>query len=104
MPRRSILSSAERDGPLVMPDNPGALIRLYMFSDADLAVIRQRRGGSVARRCFASLRLRGRDSDGVRWLVRVAGAIHVVVSQLERPRCAPTKGLLAKRIRVKRFL
>lgn len=45
MPRRSILSSAERDGPLVMPDNPGALIRLYMFSDADLAVIRQRRGG-----------------------------------------------------------
>ncbi len=44
MPRRSMLSAAERESLLAMPDNPGDLIRLFTFSDADLAVIRQRRG------------------------------------------------------------
>ncbi len=44
MPRRSILSSAERDGLLTLPDGKDELIRLYTFNDADLAIIRQHRG------------------------------------------------------------
>jgi TnpA family transposase len=44
MPRRSILSAAERDGLLVIPEARDELIRLYTFSDTDLAVIAQRRG------------------------------------------------------------
>jgi TnpA family transposase len=46
MPRRSILSVAERESLLAMPETPGELIRLFTFSDADLAVIRQRRGAA----------------------------------------------------------
>ena len=44
MPRRSILSSAERDGVLMLPDAKDELIRLYTFNDADLAIIQQHRG------------------------------------------------------------
>ena len=44
MPRRSILSAAERDGLLTLPNAKDELIRLYTFNDADLAVIRQHRG------------------------------------------------------------
>ena len=44
MPRRSILSSAERDGLLTLPDASAELIRLYTFNDVDLAIIRQHRG------------------------------------------------------------
>ena len=44
MPRRSILSAAERDGLLAVPDAKDELIRLYIFNDADLAIIRQHRG------------------------------------------------------------
>jgi TnpA family transposase len=44
MPRRSILSAPERDGLLTIPEARDELIRLYTFSDADLAVIGQRRG------------------------------------------------------------
>ena len=44
MPRRSILSSAERDGLLTLPDAKDELIRLYTFNDADLANIQQHRG------------------------------------------------------------
>ncbi len=46
MPRRSMLSASERESLFVLPDNPGDLIRLYTFSDTDLAVIRQRRGAA----------------------------------------------------------
>ena len=41
MPRRSILSAAERDGLLAIPEAQDELIRLYTFSDADLALIGQ---------------------------------------------------------------
>lgn len=44
MPRRSLLTSAERAGLLAIPATDDELIRLYSFSEIDLAAIRQRRG------------------------------------------------------------
>lgn len=44
MPRRSILSAAERDSLLAVPDSKEDLICHYTFSDTDLAIIRQHRG------------------------------------------------------------
>jgi TnpA family transposase len=46
MPRRSILSVAERQGLLALPDDPKDLIRHYTFSESDLSVIRQHRGAA----------------------------------------------------------
>ena len=46
MPRRSILSAAERESLLVLPDTKDDLIRHYTFSDTDLSIIRQRRGAN----------------------------------------------------------
>lgn len=44
MPRRSILSAAERENLLALPDAKDDLIRYYTFSETDLSLIRQRRG------------------------------------------------------------
>ena len=44
MPSRSILSAAEHDSLLALPDTKDDLIRYYGFSDADLSIIRQHRG------------------------------------------------------------
>ncbi|MCZ7171582.1 DUF4158 domain-containing protein, partial [Salmonella enterica] len=44
MPRRSILSVAERASLLALPDTEDELIRRDTFSEADLSLIRQRRG------------------------------------------------------------
>ena len=44
MPRRSILTAAEYDSLVAMPAARDELIRLYTFSDTDLALIGQRRG------------------------------------------------------------
>ena len=44
MPRRSILSAAERESLLALPEATDELIRHYTFSEFDLALIRQRRG------------------------------------------------------------
>ena len=44
MPRRSILSAAERASLLALPDTKDDLIRYYTFKDTDLSIIRQRRG------------------------------------------------------------
>lgn len=44
MPRRSILSAAERENLLALPDTQEDLIRHYTFSESDLSLIRQRRG------------------------------------------------------------
>ena len=44
MPRRSVLSPADRATLLAPPDNDGERIRLYTFTETDLALIRQRRG------------------------------------------------------------
>lgn len=44
MPRRSILSAAERASLLALPDAEDELIRYYTFTETDLSLIRQRRG------------------------------------------------------------
>lgn len=44
MPRRSLFSAIERDSLLALPDSRDEFIRHYTFNDADLAIIRQRRG------------------------------------------------------------
>ena len=46
MPRRSILSAAERESLLVLPDTPDELIRYYTFSESDLSIIRRHRGSA----------------------------------------------------------
>lgn len=46
MPRRSILSGAERENLLSLPDSRDDLIRYYTFSESDLSLIRQRRGAA----------------------------------------------------------
>ena len=46
MPRRSILSNLERDALLTLPNSDDELIRYYTFDEADLALIRQRRGNA----------------------------------------------------------
>src|SRR5271165_3368895 len=46
MPRRSILSGPERDSLLAIPESTQELIRLYTFSESDLALIRQHRGAA----------------------------------------------------------
>ncbi|AJZ56902.1 tn3 transposase DDE domain protein [Paraburkholderia fungorum] len=44
MPRRSILSPAERDSLFSFPDSHDDLIRHYTFSEQDMSLIRQHRG------------------------------------------------------------
>ena len=44
MPRRSILSGAERNSLVALPDAKDDIIRYYTLSEADLSLIRQRRG------------------------------------------------------------
>lgn len=46
MPRRSILSAAERESLLALPDSRDELIRRYTLSESDLSIIRQRRGAA----------------------------------------------------------
>lgn len=46
MPRRSILSAAERESLLALSDDPNHLIRHHTFSESDLSVIRQCRGAA----------------------------------------------------------
>jgi TnpA family transposase len=46
MPRRSILSAAERENLLALPGAQDELIRYYTFSEADLSIIRQHRGAA----------------------------------------------------------
>ncbi len=41
MPRRSILSAAERESLLALPDTKDELIRHYTFSESDLSIIRR---------------------------------------------------------------
>lgn len=44
MPRRSLLSDTERDSLLALPESQDELIQHYSFTEADMALIRQRRG------------------------------------------------------------
>ncbi len=54
MPRRSILSAAERESLLALPDNRDDLIRRYTLSESDLSIIRQRRGPATLPRSTSS--------------------------------------------------
>ena len=80
MARRSILSATERTSLLSMPQAQDDLIRLYTFSNSDLALIRQRRGdanrlGWAVQLCL--LRFPGQglltDTDASTHLVRWVG-------------------------------
>jgi hypothetical protein len=65
MPRRSILSAAERDCLLALPDTKDELIRHYTFSETDLSIIRQRRSQSPGlRRATLLPALSRRDAHG----------------------------------------
>ena len=46
MPRRSVLTPAERSALFAIPEHDDELIRRYTLSEVDLSVIRQRRGAS----------------------------------------------------------
>jgi TnpA family transposase len=46
MPRRAVLSVAERENLLALPDTKEDLIRYYTLSETDLSIIRQRRGSA----------------------------------------------------------
>lgn len=46
MPRRTVLSTTERESLLAFPDSKDELIRHYTFNESDLALIRQRRGAA----------------------------------------------------------
>jgi TnpA family transposase len=46
MPRRSILSTAERDSLFALPETRDELIRLYTLNESDLSVIHQHRGAA----------------------------------------------------------
>jgi TnpA family transposase len=46
VPHRSILSAAERESLLALPDVKDELIRHYTFNETDLSIIRQHRGNA----------------------------------------------------------
>jgi TnpA family transposase len=57
MPRRSMLSAAERESLITLPNTQYELIRRYTLSDSDLSIVRQRRGatnrlGSAVQLCY----------------------------------------------------
>lgn len=60
MPRRSVLTLAERTGLLAFPVTDDEFIRHYTFSESDLAAIRQRRGkhnrlGFAVQLCYLAI-------------------------------------------------
>ena len=85
MPRRSILSAAERESLLAPPDDPNDLIRHYTLSETDLSVIRQRRG--AANRLGFAVQL---------CYMRYPG---VILGAGEQP-FAPLLGLVARQLKV----
>ena len=50
MPRQCILTAAERSALLAFPIEKSELIRLYIFSEQDLSVIKQRRRPNMSDR------------------------------------------------------
>ena len=100
MPRRSILSSAERDGLLALPDAKDELIRLYTFNDADLAIIQQHRGpanrlGFAVQLCYMRHPgiLLAADAEPFAPLLRmVAAQIKVPVDDCTSTASAPRRG------------
>ena len=57
MPRRSILTTSEKDSLVAIPESEEELIRYYTLSETDLSIIRQHRGaanrlGFAVQLCF----------------------------------------------------
>lgn len=46
MPRRSILTAAEKESLIAIPETEEELIRYYTLSETDLSIIRQHRGAA----------------------------------------------------------
>jgi len=83
MPRRSILTAAQRGSLFALPEDPGELIRLYTFSDADLSVIRRCRGS--ANRLGFAMQLAYMRYPGVFLPVDsapLAALLHIVATQV----------------------
>ena len=85
MPRRSILSAAERDSLFSLPDTKEELIRHYTFNETDLAIIRQHRGaanrlGFAVQLCYMrypGIILGGEDEPSAPLLRMVAAQLSV---------------------------
>ena len=86
MPRRSILSAAERDSLFTLPDTREELIRHYTFNETDMAIIRQHRGsanrlGFAVQLCYMrhpGMMLGAEDEP-------FAPLLHMVAAQLKVP-------------------
>jgi TnpA family transposase len=100
MPRRSILTAAERDSLLAWPEAQAELIRHYTLSATDLAIIRQHRGaanrlGYAVQLCYMrypGVALGTRDEPFVPLLQMVAAQLRVPVeSWAEYGRRAETR-------------
>ena len=76
MPRRSILSTTEREGLLAVPAAEGELIRLYAFSETDLALIRQHRGAQ--NRLGFAVQLCYMRYPGIKLAVDAVPSIHLL--------------------------
>jgi len=61
MPRRSILSAAERDNLLALPSDKEELIRHYTLAESDLSIIARHRG-AANRVCDIEVRVRRRGA------------------------------------------
>lgn len=86
MPRRSILSAAERDSLLAMPDAKDELIRHYTFNETDLSIIRQHRG--PAKRLGFAVQLCYMRHPGIMLGVNDEPStplLHIVAAQLKVP-------------------
>lgn len=84
MPRRSVLSAAERVALLSIPDNDGEWVRQYTFSEVDQSLIDQRRGeanrlGIAVQLCLLRWPGQGLPADAgvpdllLRWLAHQLG-------------------------------
>ena len=87
MPRRSILSAAERDSLVTLPNAKDELIRHYTLNESDLSIIRQHRGyanrlGFAVQLCYMrypGVMLGIDDAPGVSLLCMVAAQLNVPV-------------------------
>ena len=87
MPRRSILTAAKYDSLVAIPDARDELIRLYTFSDANLALVSQRHGpanrlGFAVQLCY--LRFPG----ACRWLTSARSASLKVYNRISSSRAS----------------
>ncbi len=70
MPRRALLSAAERESHLAPPNEPSELIRHYTLSESDLSVIQKCRG--AANRLGYAVQLRYMRYPGMMFWARTS--------------------------------